>query len=217
MLLKLSFLRAVKTALVLSVIVLSGCVAGPSTRPPETILSNEALQQAWQNHYAQAHAMTDWEVRGRAGVVTSEQSGAVTIRWERSPDSFSIYMSGPLGQTLARLEGSGELGSGRLVTLDVPGEKSVTASSAEKLLYRQTGWVLPFSSLDYWMRGIPAPNTDFVRVLNSEGYLAELEQNGWQVVYGSYKAVGSVRLPSRIKATRGGVRVIFSIREWVLH
>ena len=133
----------------------------------------------------------------------------------RSHKLLDLY-DGPVGADLARLEGTGQ-GSARLVTLDVPGEEPLTATSAEALLYHQTGWILPFSSLDYWMRGIPAPGTDFVRVLNNEGYLAELEQNGWHVAYGSYKAVGSMRLPSRIKATRDGVRVILSIREWTLH
>ncbi|WP_281645701.1 lipoprotein insertase outer membrane protein LolB [Parendozoicomonas sp. Alg238-R29] len=200
----------------LFVLFLSGCAGGPSTKS-EVVLSDEALQQAWQSNHARAKAITRWEVRGRAGVVTKEQSGAVTIRWDRSPAAFSIYMSGPLGQTLARLEGQGEVGSSRKITLDVPGQDPVTATSAEELLYRQTGWILPFSSLDYWLRGIPAPGEGYVRVLNAQGYLAELQQNGWRVVYGSYRNVKGVRLPEKIKAERDGVRVIFSIREWSLN
>ena len=203
--------------LLLATLLVAGCATGPSTQQPTTALSEVALQHAWEQNSAQAKALKSWHVRGRAGVSTPEQSGAVTIRWDRTPDTFSIYMTGPLGQTLARLEGTGEVGNSRQVTLDVPGEDSVTASSAEELLYRQTGWILPFSSLDYWLRGIPAPQSDYTRVLNAQGYLAELQQNGWQVIYGSYRKEGKVRLPEKIKAERDGVKVIFSIREWSLN
>ena len=204
-------------SLLLATFLLAGCATGPSTQRPVAVLSSAALQQAWEQNSAKAKALKSWHVRGRAGVSTPDQSGAVTIRWDRTPDAFSIYMTGPLGQTLARLEGVGEVGNSQQVTLDVPGEDSVTASSAEALLYRQTGWILPFSSLDYWLRGIPAPKSGYTRVLNAQGYLAELQQNGWQVVYGSYRKEGKVRLPEKIKAERDGVKVIFSIREWSLN
>ena len=162
---------------------------------------------------ARAEKVVDWQVYGRAGVVTPEQSdGVVTINWDRNPATYTITMSGPLGRTLARLEG---LKDGR-VLLNVSGEEPTYSDTAEEVLYRQTGWLLPFSSLDYWMRGLPAPGHDYVRLLNNEGYLAELKQNGWTVVYGNYRNINGVRLPEKIRAERKGVKVIFSIRRWTL-
>ncbi|WP_165767107.1 lipoprotein insertase outer membrane protein LolB [Parendozoicomonas haliclonae] len=202
---------------VLSLLFLAGCASNQRITPaPDKPLSNAELEQAWQHNLAQARKVDSWHVSGRAGVKTPQQSGAVTISWDRSPETFSIYMTGPLGQTLARLEGQGKDGDYHRVSLDVPGNEPVVSGSAEQLLYLQTGWMLPFTSLDYWMRGMPAPGNDYVRVLNERGYLAELHQNGWKVSYGSYRDVSGVQLPEKVRATREGVAVILSIKEWEL-
>ncbi len=193
------------------VAILSGCATTSSTEK-RPALSDSAREQAWQKNRAIAEKLVDWHVYGRAGVVTPKQSGSVTINWDRNPSTYSISMSDPLGRTLARLEGQDD---GR-VLLNVSGQQPVYSNRAEDLLYRQTGWLLPFGSLDYWMRGLPAPGRDYVRLLNNQGYLAELQQNGWTVVYGSYKDINGVHLPAKIRAEKNGVKVIFSIRKWTL-
>ena len=130
-------------------LVLGGCATHQKTTPAETLLSQVALEQAWEQNQALAKNVLSWHVRGRAGVRTEEQSGSVTINWERSPEEFSIYMTGPLGQTLARLEGQGAEGVFDYIVLDVPGQEPIASRSAEDLLYSQTGWYLPFRALDY--------------------------------------------------------------------
>ncbi|MCL6270342.1 lipoprotein insertase outer membrane protein LolB [Sansalvadorimonas sp. 2012CJ34-2] len=196
----------------MAAMVLAGCSTAPQKpEMAEPVLSGQALEQAWSTNHARAKSIDKWQVSGRAGVKTKAKSGVVSINWDNKPEAFSIYMSGPLGQTLARLEGEGDT-----VILDVPGQEPTKARTAEDLLYRQTGWWLPFSSLKYWMRGIPAPGKDYVRTLNPQGYLAELKQDGWRIVFGSYRDVSGVQLPEKIRAERDGVSVILSIREWTL-
>ena len=205
-------IKRLLSGFVLIPLLLAGCTTAPQ-KPDvaEVVLSGEALEQAWVANRERATAIDKWQVNGRAGVKTKAKSGVVSINWDHQPETFSIYMTGPLGQTLARLEGQGDS-----VVLDVPGQEPAMASTAEALLYRQTGWWLPFSSLKYWMRGIPAPGKDYIRMLNPQGYLAELKQDGWRIIFGSYRDVSGVRLPEKIRAEKNGVSVILSIREWKL-
>ncbi len=197
---------------VMVTLLLAGCSSAPwKPTTTEVALSGVELEKAWETNKRRAQSIKSWQIYGRAGVKTEAKSGAITINWEHRPKSYSIYMTDPLGRTMAHLEGLNET-----VVLEVPGEDPEMAQSAEALLYSKTGWWLPFSSLRFWMRGIPAPGKDYVRTLNPQGYLAELEQNGWRISYGSYRNISGVKLPEKIKAEKDGVRVMLSIREWTL-
>ncbi len=199
-----------------SVIAVAVLLGGCATRQKVTSTTAEQREQGWLTHQISASAINRWEVSGRASVKSPEQSGSVGILWERSPTDFSIYMSGPIGQTLAHLEGQGQHERNQHVTLNIPGQQPATSSSVEQLLYEQTGWLLPFQSLDSWIRGIPSMETRYTYMLNEQGLLAELYQNGWKVSYSRYRMTQGIALPEKIRAERDDTLVIFFIRKWTL-
>ena len=189
---------------IIFLVLLAGCARQTKMNVPAV-----PVDAVWEQHQQQAQALDAWSIHARVGVKTEEDSGSATLAWERSPLEFEVYLSGPLGQSLARLYGRfGE------VTLEAPGRDPVIAASAEELLLRQTGWLIPFTALEYWVRALPAPYLDYGLSFSEQGLPSHLEQNGWSVEYSRYTLQKGISLPGRIRAEREGVRVTLIIREW---
>src|SRR5690606_5148367 len=78
-------------------------------------------------------------------------------------------------------------GDDRGMTLDIAGQPTLTAESAEDLLEQQIGWRLPVENLLWWVRGLPAPDSPSRLQLNPDSRLARLAQAGWTVEYSRYQ------------------------------
>jgi outer membrane lipoprotein LolB len=165
--------------------------AAPLPRPPA-----DHLQQLWQARESALLPIQHWELRGRLAVRVAERGGQASLTWKRAAAQHSIRLNGPLGRGALR------------VTQDETGaqlqdaERHVFhAASAEELLYRYTGWQLPLTNLNYWVRGVPVPDLPAIRELDDTGRLKTLRQQGWEVQYQEYVRFEGYELPNRLTLT----------------
>jgi outer membrane lipoprotein LolB len=86
-------------------------------------------------------------------------------------------------------------------------QRVLYAADAEELLYRYTGWRLPITNLNYWVRGVPVPDLPAIRELDDAGRLKTLRQQGWEVQYQEYVRFEGHELPNRLTLTYTPVRV----------
>ncbi|MFN3786095.1 MAG: lipoprotein insertase outer membrane protein LolB, partial [Thiothrix sp.] len=88
------------------------------------------------------------------------------------------------------------------VTLQTNG-KTYQDANAERLLQSQLGVSLPLDGMQYWVRGIPAPNTPINNVkLDPQGRPETLQQSGWQIEYNGWHGNGAQALPEKINLSR---------------
>ena len=156
---------------------LTGC-AGLTNREA---IEGQGNPQLWKAHKAQISALDAWQINGKVGIRAPKDSGSGTLFWLQRQDYYDIRLSGPLGRGAARL--TGRPGA---TLREVANQGRYEAESPEALLEEQLGWRLPVSHLQWWVRGLPAPDSKSRVTLDSNSHLARLQQDGWDVEYLSY-------------------------------
>ena len=191
-------------------VLMSGCATAPQ---PEVVISDQARQQLWSENRPIREQISNWQLTGRMGLRVPGESGTLSLEWQQDHSDYKLYLDGPLGTSVARIEGSQ-----KGVRLWADG-KEYQGRNPEALLFQMTGWDLPVSLLRYWILGIPAPLPGFQNDsqglrLNNQGLAERISQNGWQVEYLAYRDFKGLVLPSRLKVSRGEVKVTLSVRSW---
>ena len=176
-----------------------------TTQPP--LPAGESTTD-WQTHRATLLALDSWAFSGRIAIRSEEQSGSATIRWRQDADSYRVEFSGPAGFKQWVLESQGGqarlFSNGRWQTFDPSGND----------LSRELGWQLPLELMSWWLRGLPAPDSETTAIRLEAGRLSRLEQSGWSLRYGSYQTTGDIDLPGRIEFSRGPVSGKLLLKRW---
>lgn len=162
----------------------------------------------WQRQQQDLAALDTWTVAGKVGLRTPEDSRSANLDWSQAPDHYRMLISGPFGAGRSVLEG--RQGSVSLTT----GDGRFEASSPEALMQQQLGWSLPISALDYWVRGLPAPNRPHAQTDDELGFPKTLRQDGWNIAYRDWTYAGSLWLPSRLIMTYDDIRAVMVVNQW---
>ncbi|BAW81177.1 outer membrane lipoprotein LolB [Candidatus Nitrosoglobus terrae] len=187
-------------------ILVAGCIqfGRPSPKPP----SDPKL--AWQERQLALQRIKNWELKGRLAVNVAQDSWTGSVHWEQKEDKFDIFWFFPFGQGTIELKGAPEL-----VTMRLPREEPVTATSAEELLEIRLGWSLPVTGLRYWLLGLPTPELPITeQVLDPWGRLQRLSQGGWVIRYLNYKLIHDNYLPGKVFLDNPKVRMRLVIDRW---
>jgi outer membrane lipoprotein LolB len=149
---------------------------------------------------------------GKLGIRTPEQSNSTRLNWQQLEEHFIISVTNFLGQSVATLTGSNDR-----VQLNIAGHGNYITDDPAALLQQELGWSLPFGVLNYWVKGIPAPDSQAVYQLNEQGLLASLTQAGWQVDFSRYTLLESHHLPGKIRLQQGDIILTLLIKNWSLN
>ncbi len=166
----------------------------------------------WEQHQQLAEQLDHWQLSGKLGARLPNDSGSARLRWRQEQSDYRIDLSGPFGQGRVIVETT-DTG----VRLRQGGEPPLEADSAEALVWQTTGWQVPVAELTYWVRGIPAPDSDHQVVERTpEGLLKTLTQSGWTLHYSDYQTTPRLPLPGRIVAERQDTRLTLIVYDWSL-
>lgn len=190
----------------LTLLLLGGCVHKGSLTPPQDVLE----------HQRQVQAISDWQLTGKLGIRTADDSGSASLKWAQQIANYQINLSGPLGQKSMIITGTPDK-----VRLEQTGEPAQEADTAEALIKKSAGWTLPVAQLAYWVRGVPAPKLRITQLQQNEtGLIAQLIQGGWSINYSNYRDQTfngvNLPLPGKITAEYKDVRLVLVIRDWQL-
>lgn len=182
---------------------LAGCA---TTQPPSSETERSADQ--WQAQKASVQQLQTWELNGKVGLRTPEESTSANIDWRQTPYYFRILLSGPAGTGRSVLEGR----DGRVSMTTSEGRFEST--SPEDLMQEQMGWSLPVSDLTDWVRGLPANDRPHRMTQDKLGFPATLEQDGWSIDYRRWTHFNNLWLPSRLVMDYGDLRVTLVVTRW---
>ncbi len=182
--------------------------AGCALMPPTAVVQHP--RRVWRVHRARMMAMQGFRVSAQGGVHAGHHGGTLVLHWVVAPSAYRMTGYGPFGRVIFRLRA--DAGGAHLRT----GRGRFRGASAERLLWRLTGWRLPVAGLRFWIRGIPAPGPVTRRRLDRAGLLASLWQDGWVIRYRRYRRTRSGRLPRLLTLTHavtaGAGRIVVTIR-----
>ena len=150
-------------------------------------------------------------VKGRMAVRQGTEGFSANFQWRHAGARDEIDLWGPIGQGHSRL-----VGDSGLVTVYTARGEVYRERDADVAMQRWLGFTLPIAALTHWIRGEPAP---WLPVLASRsddaGDLTMLEQLAWRLEFSDYGDDSDARrLPGRIIAIRGDVKVTLIPSEW---
>ncbi len=152
-----------------------------------------------------------WQLSGKLGLRGPQLAESAYLNWLQCGELFDVRLSGPLGQTVARIEGRGEL-----LTVRLEGREPVTTSDPEQFLQQQLGWSVPLRALRYWVRAEAAPGST-ANIVGPATQPEALQQLGWQVQYLAYHQNASIALPAKLTLRNdSNLQATLLINEWLL-
>ena len=158
-----------------------------------------------------------WQLRGKIGLRAPQLAESAYVNWRQCGDDFIVRISGPLGRTVARIDGNGER-----LTMQFEGRDPVTTREPEALMQRELGWSLPLRALRYWVRARAAPDGT-ARFSGPRQQPDSLQQRGWRIDYLAWHENGALALPAKLKLRRegeaaaaDGLQATLLISEWQL-
>jgi outer membrane lipoprotein LolB len=149
-------------AIALVVALTAGCASVSQSPPPAPISSVDA----------------PFSIGGRISARRGDKGVAGGFTWTHGANRDAIDLATPLGQTLARLEGS----DGG-VTVHLQDGRTETAPTWRELTERAFGVTIPVEGLSAWVRGVPREGAPFRFERDGSGRVSLLRQDGWEVVY----------------------------------
>jgi outer membrane lipoprotein LolB len=182
---------------------LAGCATTSTLLPAK----NEAI--SWQKRSLALTQIKSWDIQGVISIRTANAGETANIHWQQNDQNYTLLLFGPLGASPYRLDGTKHK-----VTLTNPEGKQFSALSPEQLLAQQTGWLLPISSLYYWIRGLPVPGVAADKHLDAYHHLTELRQQGWQIQFLGYVWANKLDLPKKIYLINPQLQVKIIITQW---
>jgi outer membrane lipoprotein LolB len=199
-------LRAVPV--LLGALWLAGCVTAPP-RP--------AAPAGWESRRLQLQAVSRFSLDGRIAAAVGQEGFNASLAWAQRGSLSDLTLRAPLGFGSAQVTRDGAD-----IRLRSSRGQNLSGTLATDELARRLGFEPPLDSLRYWVLGVPDPSRPAVETLGPDvgRGLAALEQDGWRVEYGEYKAFGAAALeallPRRLTLTRTGIRLRLVIDHWKL-
>jgi len=190
---------------ILAVAVFAGCrtvpVQQPTTPGPPWDVTRPELQA--QDHF---------ELKGRVAVAAGKDGFSASLRWAQAGSKAQVSLEGPLGVGAVQITNDGD----SLSIVNSHGDH-LDSDAARADLQARLGFDPPFTSLRYWILGVPDPATPAKETLDPQQQrLQSLRQDGWQIDYAGYMPNGNGWLPSRLTVQREGVRVRMVVDGWNL-
>ncbi|NQD36946.1 outer membrane lipoprotein LolB [Permianibacter sp. IMCC34836] len=179
-------------------LLLAGCAG--KTGPTKSLSEQEAAVSALQS----------WQLDGRIGLKRGNEGFSAGLDWHEAPGDFRFELTGPLGETRARLTGSATE-----AILELPDHAPIASTDIESLLHDNFGWQLPVNRLRWWVRGLAGPDA-IVRSRDAEGRVKQLTADGWQVDYLAWQEVNGLWLPKRLEARNAELSLKLALYDWQL-
>ncbi|PJK08355.1 outer membrane lipoprotein LolB [Lysobacteraceae bacterium NML95-0200] len=191
------------------VLTLAAC-AGQPPRPqaPALVCSADTQSETCKLQIAALPAEVDahWAMTGRVAMVSGTQSGNARIEWQQQgAEGYRVMLSAPLTRQSWQLSVADD---GAVIHGLLEGARH--GADAQILLREITGWDIPVSALQHWLRGRPAPDMAVLQYrFAADGRLLGLVQNGWHIEF-----TPGGQWPARISASQGQNRVRLVVDTW---
>lgn len=140
-----------------------------------TLSACQSIQTQPDMSQPSAQGLNQFNLQGKIGVKTPQQSGSAFFTWQQNQEEFDIELSGILGVGKTQIKGQ----PGQ-VTLNSAKTGLVTAESPEDLLEQATGWRTPITNLVHWVQAKPASLKAQLQK-DEQQRIQQIIEDGWTV------------------------------------
>lgn len=199
-----------------AVLLLSACsntnINQPSSVKP--VKPPVSQQTAWQKRQAFLARKPSWKLGSKVSLRFDDENLIFGLNWLQMPaNNYVVEIKNPItGALVSKLSRSNGV-----VSLLADNGRTYRDSDEERLLKKQSGLSIPVKGMQYWVRGLPSPQSKVDRiVLDNAGRPLTLEQAGWKITYSSYVNNGTNALPRKINLSRGAEKIFIRLiaKNW---
>ena len=190
------------------VLILGGCAMTPQQQP-------SAKDPAFQPSHRQAkqaslRALNTWKLEGRIALYNEVEAWNADLHWRQRGEHYEIRLVGPFGQGRIRVHGDTHG-----VVMETS-DRRYFDQDPDVLFNRRLGWNIPINALKWWIRGLPAQglSMDAEPTWDNQGRLTRLRQDGWDIHFKRYAAVGALELPGKVFLENAQWNVRLVIQDW---
>ncbi|MDD9891152.1 MAG: lipoprotein insertase outer membrane protein LolB [Gammaproteobacteria bacterium] len=196
--------QAARTFNCLTLFLVLGSCANVAPRAIENVI--------WDQQRMLLEDLGAWQLRGRVNVAYKDENDTPRIRWQQQDTTYNIRLWGTFNVGMTVIEGRPGL-----VTMEHDGEL-FRAASPEDLILQQLGYELPVSYLEFWIRGLPAPDSNADMTFNELNQLSQMNQGGWTISFEDPRQYGELSLPREVVVARveEEIRLTFFGLNWTL-
>jgi outer membrane lipoprotein LolB len=174
-----------------------------------TILFAACAHQTSMSTRSSTRALSDWELKAKVGFKRAQTAQSANMIWKKENTSDDILLFGPFGAGKVRI-----LQTPEHATL-IDGETHHEAEDPAALLQELTGIVFPVEQLNWWIQGLPAPDTERSdSTLDEGGRLSHFKQSDWHIHYLRYADLSERALPTKIKLKNAEYSLTIVIQSW---
>lgn len=189
----------------------AGC-AVPPKHPPAPISKpdRKVTDDLWKQHQQKLSTLQNWQAEGRLAAAQGQKGGNASFVWQQRGESYQIKLFGPFGAGAVYITGRPNH-----VELKEANGNLTSAASPELLMHKVSGWTVPITGLRYWLRGLPTPQDQTAQqLLNQQGQLSYLQQQGWKIDYENYADNLDIPLPNKLRLHRGDIKLKMVVTSW---
>lgn len=188
-----------------AVSVIAGCSQFSS------LSDRQETQALWTSQQQALASYDSWDMHSRAVVKLEAAAYNIGIRWQRDAANFEMLLEAPFGQGVFRIESS----VGDVYRLRLPDGQVFENLTAEALLEDVIGWSLPISGLEYWIRGMPRPGSEYSHRVAADGRTRSISQDRWSISYLDYFDQPQYpRLPRKVELVSDTITVRLVVERW---
>lgn len=190
-------IRLRKLLIFISILILSACATKPQISYQDASVAGKFPQR--------------WTIDGRIAFKSPEEKFSASMTWQQNNQDYLLRLSKLIGGTLLTMQKSGER-----VLLEVD-DNTFTDTNAERLIYQNTGWIIPVEDLKFWVSGRLNPDGSAVKSQQRDdnGRLWSFtSDNGWRVKYQNYKVFSGTALPHNILLSKNKLQLKIRITNW---
>jgi outer membrane lipoprotein LolB len=183
----------------------------PVSKPPVTVASKILNWKKRQNYMA---SKTSWNLQSKISLRYKDENLIFGLKWlQRPANLYVMQISNPLtGALVAKLSRDA-----KGVSLLADNGRTYRDSDEERLLQNRSGLKLPVKGMQYWVRGITAPQYKIDKlILDDVGRPQSLYQAGWKVSYSRYLGNNYNAAPRNIVLTRSKDKIYLKViaKNW---
>ena len=142
-----------------------------------------------------------FELNGRVAARYQDRAFSSALRWKQNAGSDEIWLTAPLGQTIAYLQADADG-----ATLTAADQKQYRASSIESLTRSALGWRFSLAGMRYWVLGQVAPGmAETVVERDGANRITRFRQDDLQIMF-NYAEPDATR-PSRLDIAGDGAEI----------
>ncbi|MGX2041977.1 lipoprotein insertase outer membrane protein LolB [Methylocaldum sp. MU1018] len=153
--------------------------------------------------------LKSWRLEGRIGVQTANDAWQANLFWEHDTNQDRLRVSGPFSQGMVSIVLQKDL-----IYINEGGGVTESSRDPDAMLKDRLGFVVPLSSLRYWITGLPDPNRDHTPLYEEAGSLRGFRQSGWTLRFERYMTVDDRVMPQKMAIQGPEVKLKLIADNW---